>query len=121
MTGEETHCDTTSDRVIGAVYISRTPLNLGKFLYQERNAILTVFGVMFAFATLIGWVLTRLISRPVTGLRDAAQAVAEGYKDQADALPHYGFRKLATLGESVAQMSATLTKRSQNSPLTLTT
>ncbi|WP_298913950.1 ATP-binding protein [uncultured Roseobacter sp.] len=102
-----------ADRVIGAVHISRTPLNLGKFLYQERSAILTMFVVMLALASLIGWVLIRLISRPVTGLRDAAMAVAEGHKDHAAALPHYGFRELATLGESVEQMAATLTKRSQ--------
>ncbi|MEL6682852.1 MAG: ATP-binding protein [Pseudomonadota bacterium] len=101
------------DHVVGAVYLSRTPLNLPKFLYQERGAILIMFAVMLAVAALIGWMLTRIISRPVTGLRDEALAVAHGHKDLAGALPHYGFRELATLGESVSQMAKALTNRSQ--------
>jgi signal transduction histidine kinase len=101
------------DRIIGAIYISRTPLNLGKFLYQERVAFLTVLGVMAVAATLMGWVLVRLISRPVIGLRDEALAVAAGQKDNAAPLSHYGFRELATLGASVGDMAATLTKRAQ--------
>ena len=101
------------DRVIGAIYLSRTPLNLGKFLYNERGAFLAILGVMIVAASLIGWILVRLISRPVIGLRDEALAVAAGSKDHAAALPHYGFRELATLGESIGQMASTLTKRSQ--------
>jgi signal transduction histidine kinase len=100
------------DRVVGAIYLSRTPLNLPKFLFEERSAFLTVLAVMVVAATLIGWVLVRLISRPVIGLRDEALAVAAGSKDHAAALPHYGFRELATLGESVGRMASTLTKRS---------
>lgn len=101
------------DRVIGAVYVSRTPLNLGKFIYQERGDILTMLGAMIVAAGVIGWVLTRLISRPTKGLRDAAIAVAEGREDHTTPLEHYGLRELATLGESVEEMAATLTKRSQ--------
>lgn len=100
------------DHVVGAIYVSRTPLNLGQFLYHERGAFLTILAVMVVAATLIGWVLVRLISRPVIGLRDEALAVAAGSKDHAAALPHYGFRELATLGESVRKMASTLTNRS---------
>lgn len=101
------------DRVVGAVYISRTPLNLGKFLYQERYPFLTVLGVMVIAASLIGWVLVRLISRPVIGLRNQALAIAAGQRDSTSALPHYGFRELATLGASVGDMADNLTKRAQ--------
>ncbi len=68
---------------------------------------------MIVVASLIGWVLIRVISRPVIGLRDEALAIAAGQKDHAAALPHYGFRELATLGASVEDMAATLTKRAQ--------
>lgn len=101
------------DRVIGAVYISRTPLNLGKFVYQERKAFLTVLVVMVFAASLIGWVMVRLISRPVIGLRNEALAIAAGHRDSTSALSHYGFRELATLGASVEDMAANLTKRAQ--------
>lgn len=102
------------DRVVGAIYMSRTPLDLGKFLYQERVDILTVFCAMFVAASVIGWVLTRLISRPTKGLRDAARVVADGQTDAAPVLRHYGLRELASLGESVEHMAATLTQRSKD-------
>lgn len=101
------------DRVVGAIYMSRTPLNLGKFLYRERADILTMLGSMIVVAGVIGWVLTRLISRPTKGLRDAAIAVAEGRTDEAPTLKHYGLRELASLGESVEGMAETLTQRSK--------
>lgn len=100
------------DHVVGAVYLSRTPLNLGKFVYEERVAFFIIFAAMAVAAGVIGWVLVRLISRPVIGLRNEAQAVAAGTQDHAQVLPHYGFRELATLGESVEKMASTLTKRS---------
>lgn len=99
--------------VVGAIYLSRTPLNLGKFVYEERAAFMAILAVMAFAAGMIGWVLVRLISRPVIGLRNEARAVADGIQDHAASLPHYGFRELATLGESVGQMASTLTKRSQ--------
>jgi len=101
------------DRVVGVIYISRTPLNLWKFVYQQRTDILTMLGAMVVAAGIIGWVLTRLISRPTKGLRDAAMAVAEGRTDQTPALRHYGLRELASLGESIEEMAATLTMRSK--------
>ncbi|MCV6591828.1 MAG: ATP-binding protein [Silicimonas sp.] len=101
------------NRVVGAIYLSRTPLNLGKFLYRERADILMMLGAMVLAAGGLGWVLTRLISRPAKGLRDAAMAVAEGRSDAAPVLAHYGLRELASLGVSVEAMAATLTRRAR--------
>ena len=101
------------EHVVGAIYTSRTPLNLAKFMYRERGAIVTMLAVMTIAAAVIGWMLIRLISRPVTGLRDEALAVSRGEKELAEPLPHYGFRELATLGQSVGQMAQTLTSRSR--------
>ena len=101
------------DRVVGVIYLSRTPLNLWKFVYLQQGEILTMLGAMVLAAGVIGWVLTRLISRPTKGLRDAAMAVADGRTDDAPALQHYGLRELASLGESIEEMATTLTKRSK--------
>ena len=101
------------DRVIGAIYLSRTPLNLGKFLFQERYALLTMLISTVLGATLIGLLLFRLISRPIYALRDASGAIAAAKNPNALPLAHYGLRELADLGDSVSTMAATLSQRSK--------
>ncbi|SHF55951.1 Signal transduction histidine kinase [Litoreibacter ascidiaceicola] len=101
------------DRVIGVVYLSRTPLNLGKFLFQERYALLTMLVSTVIGATLIGLLLLRLISRPVHALRDASRTIAADQQPAANPVLHYGLRELADLGDSVSTMAETLSRRSQ--------
>ncbi|MFK7751091.1 MAG: histidine kinase dimerization/phospho-acceptor domain-containing protein [Sedimentitalea sp.] len=101
------------DRVIGAIYLSRTPLNLGKFLFQERHALMTMLVTTAIGATLIGLLLLRLISGPIHALRDASRAVAAERLPIAPSTVHYGLRELAELGDSVASMAGTLSKRNQ--------
>ncbi len=103
----------TGDHVIGVVYLSRTPLNLGKFLFQERYALLTMLASTVLGAGIIGWLLLRLISRPIYALRDASQGIAEGKSVGLETIPHYGLSELANLGDSVATMAATLSQRSK--------
>lgn len=99
--------------VIGVVLLSRTPLNLSKFLYRERDALITMILFTITGAVLIGLLLYRLMSRPVQGLRDEARAIAAGEKPNSQPLDHYGMRELAELGESMLSMAGTLHKRSR--------
>lgn len=101
------------DRVIGAVLLSRTPLNLGSFVFEERWAILIMTGATVAGAALIGALLLRLLSRPVKALRNEARAIASGEKPSPQPLAHYGMRELAELGDSVLSMADTLSQRSR--------
>jgi signal transduction histidine kinase len=101
------------ERVVGAIYLSRTPLNLGKFLFQERFAFLTMLISTIIGATIIGLLLLRLISRPIHALRDTSRAIAAEKNPHAKPLAHYGLRELADLGESVSTMAVTLSQRTQ--------
>ncbi len=101
------------DRVVGAVYLSRTPIDLQKFLYQERQTLTVVALIMLAGSTLVGVVFWRLISRPLNLLAAQSQDVASGLKPVPEALSHYGVRELADLGQSVLSMAETLSERSE--------
>lgn len=101
------------ERVVGVVYLSRTPLNLGKFLFQERYALMIMLVSTLVGAGLIGLLLQRLISRPIHALRDRSRAIAAQRNPNVRAIGHYGLRELADLGESVSSMAATLSRRSQ--------
>jgi len=102
-----------ADHVVGVVYLSRTPLNLGKFLFQERYALLTMLAATLFAAAVIGWMFVRLVSRPIYALRDESRAIAAGRKPDPTPLAHYGLRELAELGDSVATMAGTLSRQSE--------
>ncbi|WP_050604852.1 ATP-binding protein [Ruegeria sp. 6PALISEP08] len=106
------HPVVVADRVIGAVYLSRTPMDLGKFLFQERYTLGYVTVFMVLSAALVGGLMWRLISKPIRDLSTQSRDVASGLKPVPDPVPHYGVRELAELGNSVVSMASTLSDRS---------
>ncbi len=99
-------------RVIGAVYLSRTPMDLRKFLFQERFTLGSVAVFMLVSAAGIGWMMWRLISKPIRDLSSQSRDVASGSKPTPDPVQHYGVQELADLGSNVVSMAATLSDRS---------
>jgi len=95
-----------ANRVIGAVYLSRTPSNLNKYLFQQRNAFVWLMASVAVSALVIGFFLWRLLTRPLRQLQDQARAIAKGSSEPH--LPGYGLRELAGLGQSLIDMGATL-------------
>ncbi|WP_372572110.1 ATP-binding protein [Ruegeria jejuensis] len=100
------------DRVIGAVYLSRTPMDLRKFLFQERFTLGSVAVFMLVSAVGVGWIMWRLISKPIRDLSSQSRDVASGLRPTPDPVQHYGVQELADLGKNVVSMAATLSERS---------
>ncbi|WP_300069285.1 ATP-binding protein [uncultured Ruegeria sp.] len=100
------------NRVIGAVYLSRTPMDLRKFLFQERYTLGLLAVFMVLSAALVGALLWRLISRPIHDLSRQSRDVASGVKQVPSPVPHYGVQELADLGDNVVSMASTLSERS---------
>ena len=101
------------DRVVGALFLSRTPIDLRKFLYRERHEIARMAAIMLVGATVFGWLFWRLVSRPIRGLRAQSHDVAIGRRQTPEPLAHYGVSELAELGRSLLSMADTLTERSR--------
>lgn len=101
------------NRVIGAVYISRTPPKFESYFTEEGLAFLTLVGVTLVGALVIGTVLVRVVLRPLQALRDQSRLVARGAHDDLAPLTHYGMREIAELGEAVMTMAASLSQRSK--------
>lgn len=99
------------NRVIGAIYMSRTPLDLRKYLYQERRSLTVIGLVMLIGASVVGFLFWRLLYHPIRGLMLQSRAVANGSKPAPDPLEHYGMKELADLGQSVLSMANTLSER----------
>lgn len=101
------------DHIVGIVYLSRTPNNLGKYLYEERFALLLVLGITAIGATALGGLLLRLQLRPMRALRDQARRVTSGRQTDLEPLRHYGVREIAELGSSLLTMAHSLSDRSK--------
>lgn len=100
--------------VIGAVYLSRTPTNLRKFLFQERQTISWVAGSILLAAVLVGFLLWRLLVGPLRRLQQQSERIAQGNTDETHALAHYGTKEAVSLGRSFLSMSEKLRKRSES-------
>ncbi|WP_208348893.1 ATP-binding protein [Pseudaestuariivita rosea] len=72
----------------------------------------TVIAVLTVLFTLVlGYVLARVLLRPITALADRAQAMEAGDAGILDPLPHYGTQELRELGYAVVNMATTLQDR----------
>lgn len=99
-----------ADRVIGTVYLSRTPSNLNKYLFQQRNTFSWLFAAVSLSALLMGLFLWRFLTRPLSALSIQAADIAHG--TDRDKLPNYGVSEIASLGQSIMDMGTSLRKQS---------
>jgi signal transduction histidine kinase len=100
------------DRVLGAVLLSRTPLDLTKALYQNRLYLLGGGTVILLVVCVVTALTTLLVTRPVKALIRQARQVTRGEKGTVPVpLANPGTYEVDLLSKALAQMSATLEGR----------
>ena len=100
------------DRVLGAVLLSRTPLDLSKALYQNRFYLVGGGAVILIVVCGVTVLTTLLITRPVKALiHQAEQVTASNKRVVTVPLTNPGTYEVDLLSKALAQMSATLEKR----------
>lgn len=100
------------DRVVGAVLLSRTPMDLRKYARTEAPNLARIALAVVLGTALAGWAFTRLLAGPIRDLRHQTRVLADRSQPHPEPLRHYGVRELADLGGSVLDMAAELTTRS---------
>lgn len=103
----------TLNRVVGVVYISRTPVRFESYLFEEGVAFLALICATLLGALMMGAFLVRMVLRPLQALRDQSRLVARGAHDDLAPLEYHGIREIAELGEAVMTMSASLSRRTK--------
>lgn len=101
-----------NDRVLGIAYLSRSPRNVLKTLYDERESVFLAAVIALLMTGGIAWLLATMIGKPLRILTRHAQAVSKG-EARTENLPAPPIRELAALAESFAHMSATIEARSE--------
>jgi signal transduction histidine kinase len=98
-------------RVLGAVVLSRTPLDITKALYLNRRPLLIGAGALLAVMVLVSVLTSLTISRPVRRLIRQADQVARGEQSAVVSLSQPGTYELARLSDALADMARTLGER----------
>lgn len=99
------------DRVLGAVALSRTALDIPKALYLNRGYLLGGALVIVTVVILVSLLTSHTVSRPVKALIRQAELVSRGERGAAVPLSNPGTYEVDLLSKALAEMSVTLEKR----------
>ncbi len=99
------------DRVAGVIYLSRTPSNVLKQLYQQRWKVLAALGFVLLATFAIAWIFVRTIKVPLTALQARSKLIGQGNRDALAPLEQHGSREIAELSGSMLKMAGKLFDR----------
>ena len=104
--------------VLGCTILAILALGLGgmvalrSYYWQHGTIVLwAVGGGVLLGSAGVGWVLWRILLRPITALTARADAMARGEAAALDPLDHYGTREMHHLGRRMAEMGHVLQAR----------
>ncbi len=100
-------------RVWGVVYMSRTPKNILKYLYAEKEKVALAGFVLLLLTTLIALLTSYMIVRPMNVLLSKVKAFSAGNKQAMEDLNVSGVREVELLAESFSEMALSLHNRSE--------
>ncbi len=98
-------------RVAGVIYMSRTPSNIVKHLYNERKNLLLALLFVLTITLIIGFLFLRTISRPLNELIARTSRISRGDRTAVQPLERHGSREIAKLSESFLSMAESLQDR----------
>lgn len=101
-----------NDRVVGIAYLSRSPRNVLKTLYEERESVFLAAFITLLMTTGIAGVLGYTIGKPLSALTRHAQQMTKGAW-HTEKLPAPPIAELVSLTQSFEQMSSTIEARSE--------
>jgi signal transduction histidine kinase len=98
--------------VFGVVYMSRTPKDIIKHMYDNKWKLIILLAVLLGVTRLLVAFLSTRISRPIRHLIGETQKVARGEADTVEMLQNPGTYELAQLSASFSNMSKKVNERS---------
>jgi signal transduction histidine kinase len=104
---------THEGRILGAVYLSRTPESIVKRLYDNRVTLAVIGSAMLGMTLLLGLLVSWTIAVPIRQLLLQVEKVRSNEQRTIEPLSHPITRELASLSDSFAAMSRSLTERNE--------
>lgn len=98
-------------QVYGVVYLSRTPQNIVKYLYQRKEKVILLATLLISITLMIVFFISFHLVRPIRALTDATRKVTQGECKTIDIPTQPGTYELAQLSKSFQRMSCALNER----------
>jgi signal transduction histidine kinase len=99
------------ERVVGAVVLSRTPVDIVKGLYLNRWKLIPALFQLLVAVVIVSLLTTLAIQRPVRDLVRQAEAISAGEDEDAGVIPWPGTLEVAQLSQAIATMARGLQER----------
>jgi signal transduction histidine kinase len=103
---------TSNNYLYGVIYLSRTPKNLLKHLYENRLKVFYIASIILLTTLALVLFVAASIVRPIRQLIQQTQSVTHGKCSKIIPLENPVTNELALLSESFADMANTLSERS---------
>ena len=100
-----------NDRIWGVVYISRTPQNILKHLYEVKESVFVAFIFILALTLLIAAFTSYTISKPIYRLISQIKSFAKGNEEVMVPLQDPVIKEIELLSKSFTQMANSLQER----------
>ncbi|MES0882858.1 sensor histidine kinase [Roseibium sp. SCP14] len=98
-------------RVAGVVYASRTPSNILKEMFLQRETVLWMLAFVLGATFVVGFIFVRAISGPIRALTARSLKIGSGDREALKPLAIHGNREIHALSTSMLDMSRKLFDR----------
>ena len=98
-------------RVLGAVILSRTPLDIRKALYLVRGQIAVAIAVLLGLVLIITILTSITVNRPLKALVRQSERIVHGEKVGSPAPDKSGIHEIVQLSQAMSAMAKTLEER----------
>lgn len=99
------------NRVVGVIYLSRTPSNILKKLYNQRNKVAVAAVFILLITLIIGLIFARAIAGPIRELTRRTKEIGMGNRAALTPLKHHGSREVVDLSQGLLEMAEKLFDR----------
>lgn len=101
-----------NNRLLGAIYLSRTPKSILKQLYSQKEKLIAIGLLLLCLTLLISWLISFTISTPIHTLIRHVKSVVTGENQSLPKLKHPGTVEVDLLAQHFATMTEALRLRS---------
>jgi signal transduction histidine kinase len=100
-------------RIVGAVLLSRTPMTLGKAIYEDAVQLGGTAALLLLAVVLVALGAAYTLARPMRALVHQARRVADGAQDDLQELRSPVTEEVAEVSRAFTQLASTLSERSR--------
>lgn len=102
-----------NNRLIGVVWLNRTPIELSQALYSKRMELFWTAFILLLTTVLLTLLTSLTITRPIRALVQKTRLIAQGSSEGLRPLAHPITREIAELSDNIAGMAQTIQHRSE--------